>query len=119
MEAKQMRNCCKLLAVALLVFLAFGSCLRGEHDVFAQTTQASSELLAANTAVNGAFDAVLAAEKAGANVTGLLAQLNVAEGDLAEAENSYRSGDTNAAVTQADSVLPIAQEVTTAAQSAK
>jgi hypothetical protein len=70
-------------------------------------------------AVDGAFDAVLAAEKAGANVTGLLVELNVAEGDLAGAENSYRSGDSSTAVAQADSALPIAQEVTVAAQSAQ
>ena len=38
---------------------------------------------------------------------------------LAQAENSYRTGDFNTAVAQADSVLPIAQEVTTAAQNAK
>ncbi len=89
------------------------------HYVFAQTDQTSSKLQAANTAVNQAFNAVLAAEKAGANVTGLLAQLNVAEGDLAQAENSYRTGDSNTAAAQADSVLPIAQQVTTAAQNAK
>ena len=74
---------------------------------------------AANTAVGQAFNVVLDAEKAGANVTGLLAQLNVAEGDLAEAENSYRTGDSNTAAAQADNALPIAQEVTTAAQNAK
>ena len=103
----------------LLFFLVFGSCFFGVSHVFAQTDQTASKLQAANTAINEAFNAVLAAEKAGANVTGLLAQLNVAEADLAEAENSYRSGDSSAAATQADSVLPIAQQVTTAAQNAK
>jgi len=52
---------------------------------------ATLRLQAANTAVDGAFNAVLAAEKAGAKVTGLLVQLNVAEGGLAGAENAYRS----------------------------
>ena len=99
--------------------LAFCSCLFGEQYVFAQTDQTASKLQAANTAIDGAFNAVLDAEKAGANVTGLLAQLNVAEGDLAQAENSYRTGDSNTAAAQADNVLPIAQEVTTAAQEAK
>ena len=59
------------------------------------------------------------AEKAGANVTDLLAQLNDAEGILAQAENSYRTGDYNAAAAQAGNVLTITQEVTTAAQEAK
>jgi phosphotransferase system glucose/maltose/N-acetylglucosamine-specific IIC component len=99
--------------------LAFGSCLYSGHYVFAQTDQTASKLQAANTAVNQAFNAVLDAEKAGANVTGLLVQLNDADGILAQAENSYRTGDSNAAAAQADSVLPIAQEVTASAQDAK
>jgi hypothetical protein len=73
-------------------------------------------LQTANTAVEQAFNAVLDAEKAGANVTGLLVQLNVAAGDLAQAENSYLAGDSNTAVIQADRVLPIAQAVTNSAQ---
>jgi hypothetical protein len=89
--------------------LAFGSCLYSEHYVFAQTDQTASKLQAANAAVEQAFNAVLDAEKAGANVTDLLAQLNVAAGIYAEAENSYRTGDSNTAAAQADSVLPIAQ----------
>jgi len=99
--------------------LAFGSCLFSEHYVFAQTDQTASKLQAANTAVNQAFNAVLDAEKAGANVTDLLVQLNDAAGVLAQAENSYRTGDSNTATAQADSVLPIAQEVTASAQDAK
>jgi hypothetical protein len=99
--------------------LAFGSCLYSGHYVFAQTDQTASKLQAANAAVEQAFNAVLDAEKAGANVTALLAQLNVAAGILAQAENSYRTGDNNTAAAQADSVLPIAQEVTIAAQDAK
>ena len=102
-----------------MIFLAFGSCLFSEHYVFAQSDQTLSKLQEANTAVNQAFNAVLAAEKAGANITGLLAQLNVAEGDLAQAENSYRTGDSSTAATQANSVIPIAQQITTAAQNAK
>ncbi len=39
-------------------------------------------------------------------------------GILAQAENSYRTGDSDTTA-QADSVLPIAQAVTSAAQDAK
>ena len=99
--------------------MALGSCLYSEHYVFAQTDQTASKLQAANTAVEQAFNSVLDAEKAGANVTGLLAQLNDAAGVLAQAENSFRTGDFNTSATQADSVLPIAQEVTNSAQDAK
>ena len=85
------------------------------HFADAQTDQTESKLQAANGAVEQAFNAVLDAEKVGANVTGLLAQLNVAAGVLAQAENSFRTGDFNTSATQADSVLPIAQEVTNSA----
>ena len=119
MEAQQISICCKFFAVTLFVFLALGSCLFSEHYVFAQTDPTASKLQAANTVVEGAFNAVLGAEKAGANVTSLLDQLNNAEAILAEAENSYRTGDSNTAAAQADSVLPIAQEVTVSAQSAR
>jgi hypothetical protein len=109
----------KLFAVTLFIFLALGSCFSSEHYVFAQTNQIASQLQTVNTAVQQAFNAVLAAEKAGANVTGLLIQLNVAAGDLAQAENSYRAGDFNAAVVQEDNAIPIAQQVTVLAQDAK
>jgi len=47
------------------------------HYVFAQTDQTASKLQAANSAIGQSFNTVLDAEKAGANVTGLLVQLNV------------------------------------------
>jgi len=114
-----LRSRCKLSSITLLVSLVLCICFFGVYPAIAQTDQAASKLQAANTAVNQAFNAVVDAEAAGANVTDLLAQLNIAEGILAQAENSYRTGDTNAASTQADSVLPIAQKVTLDAQSAK
>jgi CHASE3 domain sensor protein len=116
LEATKINNCCKLLVATLLIFLSVCSCLSGTHYVFAQTDQTASNLQAANSALEQAFNAVLDAEKAGANVTGLLGQLNVAEGDLAQAEISDRVGDCNAAVAQADSVLSIAQKVAALAQ---
>jgi len=109
---------CKLLTLTLLALLMLSMCL-SIYAATAQTDQTTLKLLAANTAVNRAFNATLDAEKAGANVTDLLFQLNYAAGILANAENSYQTGDFNKAAIQADSVLPIAQQVTTAAQSAK
>jgi hypothetical protein len=38
---------------------------------------------------------------------------------LAQAENSYRTGDINTTATQADIVLPLAQQITAIAQSAE
>ena len=103
----------------MLAFLALAPCFCAVRSVFAETDQAGSQLQAANNAVEQAFNAVLDAKKAGANVTSLLAQLNTAEGILAQAENSYRIGDNNKAANDADAVLPIAQQVTAAAQTAQ
>ena len=110
---------CKLSSVTLLAILALSLCFLSVYPAAAQTDQTASKLQAANTAVNQAFNAVWDAEKAGANVTDLLAQLNSSAGILAQAENSYRTGDSNTAAAQADSVLPIAQQVTLEAQNAK
>ena len=79
----------------------------------------AAKLQAASTAVDQAFSAILAAQKAGANVTDLLLQLNYAQNVLANAQNSYRTGDLVDAGTQADNVVPIAQQVTSLAQSAE
>ena len=70
-------------------------CLLNVNQATAQIDQTTSKLQVANTAVNQAFSAVLDAEKAGANVTDLLFQLNYAQDVLAKAENSYRIGDLN------------------------
>jgi hypothetical protein len=116
---KILRSRCKLSGITLLTLLMLSVCLLCVCPSIAQTDQAASKLQAANTAVNQAFNAVLDAEAAGANVTDLLAQINTAQGILAQAENSYRTGDTNTASTQADRVLPIANQATLDAQSAK
>jgi hypothetical protein len=84
---------CKLLSTTLLAILTLSLCILCVYPSAAQTDQTTSKLQVANAAVNQAFNAVLDAEKAGANVTGLLAQLNVAAGILAQAENSYRTGN--------------------------
>lgn len=109
----------KISGLSLLVILILSLCLLGMNTALAQTSQADSKLQQANDAVNLAFSAVLDAEKAGANVTTLLVQLNGAAGILAQAENSYRTGDSNTALTQANNVLPITVEVITSAQQAK
>ena len=109
----------KHFIIILFVILTLSVCFLSVQQATAQTDSATSKLQAANTAVDQAFNAVLDAEKAGANVTDLLAHLNTAQGLLAQAENSDRTGDINTAATQADSVLPIAQQVTNEAQDAK
>ena len=68
---------CKLLSITLLVIIVLGMVLLSVNQATAQIDQTTSKLQAANTAVDQAFNAVLDAEKAGANVTDLLSQLNL------------------------------------------
>ena len=109
----------KCMLTFLLLLSVINACSFGSCFVLAQTDQPDASLQTANIAVNQAFNSVLSAEKAGANVTSLLTQLNDANGLLAQAENAYRTGDYNGAVNDASAVLPIAQQVNTAAQTAK
>lgn len=109
----------KFLTVILFVFLAYSSFLLSGQNVFAQTDQTTSKLQEANKAVDQAFSAVLDAEKAGANVTGQLTQLNIAQEDLAQAENSYRTGDLSTVYVQADTALRLTNQVIVSAQNAK
>lgn len=103
----------------LLVFLAFGFLMRSEIPVFAQTSQVETRLQQANAALGQAFTSVSSAESAGANVTSLVDRLNVAANLLAQAENAYRTGNNITAIADSAAVLPITQQVTSAAQAAK
>jgi hypothetical protein len=73
----------------------------------------------AQDAFEQAFNVVLDAETADANVTSLLNQLNSAADLLAQAENAYRVGNNNLAISNADSVIQIAEQVSSAAVTAK
>ena len=114
-----MSNYRKLSKVIFLGILTLSLCLLSVQVSFAQTTAAAAnlELQAANSAVDAAFTSISAAENAGANITGLITQLNSAAATLAQAENANRTGDYNSAAAEADSVIPIAQQVTSSAVS--
>ena len=107
---------CKQLTIKFLIALMLNLCFLSIYPAAAQTDQTAIELQSVNIAVGKAFNAVLDAEKVGANVTSLLTQLNDANNQLAQAENAYRTGDITAASNKADAALSIALKVTKAAQ---
>jgi hypothetical protein len=104
------------IATILLVAAAF---FNDSQWVNAQTDPASGKLQAANEAVDQAFNAISDAEKVGANVTDLLVMMNAVQSLLAQAENAFRTGDSNSADNLVDSVFPLAQNVIATAQEAK
>ncbi len=65
----------------------------------------------ANTAIKRAFNAVLDAEKVGANVTQLLAKLNTAGTILADAQNALNSGNTTNIPSNVENAVQIANQV--------
>jgi hypothetical protein len=79
-------------------------CVRGDEE-------ALSTIENAENALKQAFVAVLEAEGAGANVSGLVARLNEAGELLAEAEIAYRVGDASEAVSKAEECSGLADIV--------
>jgi len=73
--------------------------------------EASLVISEANNKLKMAFEAVLEAEKAGANVSDLIIQLNSAGALLAEAENAYRVGVFSEAVSKAEECSMLADGV--------
>jgi hypothetical protein len=78
---------------------------------------ASVSIQEADSAVREAFQAVLKDERAGANVSGLLATLNEAGSLLAQAEMAYRNGDSGGAANYANNAYATAESVMTEASS--
>jgi hypothetical protein len=117
-ETIKIKRAFKYSVPALLVFLAVASfvCNKSYAEVADQVPPKVAE---ADIAVGQAFNAVLHAEQAGANVTSLLAQLNDAAALLAQAEMASRNGDANAAADNATGALSIASEVKAEAVDAK
>ena len=101
-----------LSVFAVSIFVSGGFAVDGE-DV------AASAVDRAEVAVVLAYEAVLEAEEAGANVSGLLDRLNVAGGHLAEARMLYGLGDFDGAVDSADDSSRIGEEVRDEAEELK
>jgi len=72
---------------------------------------ASESVEAAELAVSSAFEAVLDAERVGADVSGLIGRLNEAASFLGESEVRFRVGDYDGAVEAADRSVQIAEFV--------
>jgi len=81
--------------------------------------EASSAIGEADNALRMAFEAVLEAERAGANVSDLIVKLDEAGRLLAEAENAYRVGNFNEAVSKAEECSMLADGVAVEASSLK
>lgn len=78
---------------------------------FVKAVDETVSIQAADASINQAFTNVLAAEKAGGNVTQLLAKLNTAGELLAEAEDNYIAGISVNLTSMADNARLIANQV--------
>lgn len=85
--------------------------VNASEDIANSTDIANSAIETAETAVISAFEAVTEAEKAGANVTGLLTNLTEAGEFLAAARMSQRNGDFDNATHLASLSRNIGEEV--------
>jgi len=95
------RQFAKASVLFLFVFAVVGLCLHNVSCVKA-TDDALSKIGEAGNNLQQAFEAVLDAEKAGANVSRLTDVLNEAGRLLMEAEIAYRSGNLSEAASKAN-----------------
>ena len=100
----------KVAVLSLLVFAVFGLGLHGSFCALA-SDDVSSRISAAEGALQRAFVAVLDAENVGANVSALLAKLDVAGKNLTEAEMAYKGGSLVDAVSKAEQCSVLANGV--------
>jgi hypothetical protein len=95
-------------AITVLLIVAIGVSLQ---TTLVKANIESASIETANSSINQAFTNVLAAEKAGGNITQLLTRLNSAGELLAEAENAYQSGNTANVTAKAENARQIADQV--------
>jgi hypothetical protein len=107
------------LLVCFLLFIILAPLLQSTSFALAQESPSLSSLRSARVSVSQAFSAVLSAEKAGANVSQLVVQLNSAVVVLAKAEMSYRNGNFSVAQSAANSVVSLISNVPGRALQAK
>ena len=95
----------------LLVLVLAGLFSHGVFVVRGADEEASSSVGEADVAVRRAFNATLDAERAGANVSGLILRLNEAGEILTEAEMALGNGNSSEAAGKAGQCIGIAQSV--------
>ena len=118
-KSKTINNNYKLFTITFLVFLAVTFFLPIVNEVKSEIIQIPSQLTEAENALKQAFSAVLEADKAKANVSGLLLRLNNGLNLFTQAEIANRLGDISGAAGKLTSVLKIASEVETDAVRAR
>jgi len=102
-----------LLVLMVAGLLSYGSsCAKGADD-------ASGSVGNADAAVRQAFNAALGAERAGANVSGLIVRLNEAGSVLVEAEIALGDGNSSEAASKAAQCVGIAESVRSDADALK
>jgi hypothetical protein len=103
----------KRVTLTILFTIIIVSCFASSLDL--ASASAETSIAIANSSINNAYTNVLAAEKAGGNITDLLNKLNVAADLLVQAENNLRNGDSTEVISKAESSRQIADKVNEAA----
>jgi hypothetical protein len=102
----------RILFALSIILLLLANCSKAK--AFTEI-EAKASIAAAEQSLVSAYDAVLEAEKGGANVTSLTAQLNVAAANLTLAYNRLQQLDCNGTVALAEGCRQAADNVVTQA----
>lgn len=103
------KNLARTLISAGLILLLAG--LASRHLLVTYGLGEAGKIVEADNALKKAFETVLTAENAGANVSGLMVRLNQAGAFLVQAEMAYRNGDSAEATENAEQCLTTLQGV--------
>jgi hypothetical protein len=98
-------------SVSFLLVLVLAGLFSHGVSVVRGADEASSSVGEADVAVRQAFNATLDAERAGANVSGLILRLNEAGEILVEAEIALGNGNSSEAASKAGQCIGIAESV--------
>ena len=110
-EMSDLLRRCRRVSVWLLLVLTVAGLLSHGSPFAKGADDASASVGNADAAVRLAFNATLDAERAGANVSGLIVRLNEAGEALTEAETALGNGNLSEASSKADQCVEIAESV--------
>jgi len=96
------RRIFKAFILITLAFTVFSLAIQSLRFEAHGSDEAASAIENADKLLRQAFESVLEAERAGANVSSLIGRLNEAAMLLAEAETAYRTGNSTEALTKAE-----------------
>jgi hypothetical protein len=99
------------IIIIIVIVFSFSAAISITNLSLAKASNETADIQTAKASINQAFSNVLAAEKAGGNITQLLAKLNTAGALLAEAGNAQKTDNVDNTIALLENSRSIANQV--------